>query len=143
MARLLVPALLTLSACGSYIGTGPAPHVGVQRPLSVEIVVRGDQHETVEDALRWLLASNRSVRRVKSGGDAIVTIGGTLKQDRAILAGTDCSWKVQLVTVAGTGEEVVKETREFKAEGLSSNVPAETEKLITRGVVWALELSVQ
>ena len=142
MVRLLVPALVTLSACGGYIGAGPAPQLsGVQRPMSVEIKVQGDERDTVEDALRWLLSGNRSVRRVSTGGDARVTIGGKLKQERAILAGTDCSWKVQLLAVGAGGEELVKETREFKADGLSSNVSLETEKLITKSVVWALERS--
>src|SRR5690242_10344996 len=129
MPRALLVALLVLPACGSYIGTGPAPSVGVTRPLSVEIRVDGDEKGAVEEALGWVIAGNPRVHRVKSGGDLVLTLGGKLKQERAILAGTDCVWRVQLRAVASGGEELINEAREFKADGLTADVPNETEKL--------------
>jgi hypothetical protein len=139
MMRTVTLLMLALAGCGGYIGTGPAPQVGVPRSLSLDIEVKGDEKSAVEEALRWVLDGNHALRRVRSGGDARVTISGKLKQDRAILAGTDCTFSVQLTALSAGGDELVRETREFKAAGLQSNVWVETEKLITKGVVWAIE----
>ena len=137
MRRAWLPALL-LAGCGGYLGNGPAPRVTLARPLRVEIKVRGDARPTVEEALKWVLRDAHDVTRVESGGDAVLELDGKLSRDAAILAGTDCRWRLALSARSGDGNELVSERKEFAAQ-VSSNVPVAEEKLITQSVVWALE----
>ena len=132
-------ALATLAAgCGGYINNGPPPRLAIDHPLRVEIAVTGAERDTVQQALKWVLGATHQVAWVKSGGDARLLFKSALTEDREMLGGTECTLRVEL-SAARDGADLLTFTHAFKSNPATSNLPIEKEKLITRGVVWALE----
>jgi hypothetical protein len=124
------------SGCGSFIGKGLAPSVSLNRPVSLEITVSGDQRRDIDEAVNWIVRDSRSLHRHE--GDGRVKLIGTLTQKKAILAGTDSTWTLEVVTIRGD-TQVVHDAKSWSVYEQNSNVPYEVEKLISQSVVWALE----
>ena len=133
-------ALVSTSGCGSFIGKGLAPNVTLTRPVSLDIAVAGDQHGDIDDAVNWIVRDSRSLHRAKGGGDARVRLIGTLTQKKAILAGTDSTWTLEVVTTRDD-TQVMHDAKSWTITELNSNVPYEVERLIAQSVVWGLERS--
>jgi hypothetical protein len=83
------------------------------------------------------LKGDASMKRVRAGGDARVRLEGKLTENRAILAGTDASFRMTLVATRGS-EELLRDAREWKKQSISSGLYAEEEHLVVDGVTWAL-----
>jgi hypothetical protein len=131
--------LVGSGGCGSFIGKGLAPTIAVNRPVSLEITASGDQRRDIDQAVDWIVGYSRSLHRAKGGvGDGRVKLIGTLTQKKAILAGTDSTWTLEVVTVRDD-TQVVHDARSWSVYEQNSNVPYEVEKLISQSVVWALE----
>jgi hypothetical protein len=123
-----------LAGCGGYIGTGAPPKVAVAQPLSVQIKVAGDQRDTVERALGWVIQSSSPVKRVSDGGDRQLLLTGKLILEKFVL-GTDAAFTLQVSQVEGDPGE----SKRFAKVSINGNLHNEVEKLVTEAVVWALE----
>jgi hypothetical protein len=135
------PALLLVlfaAACGGYgyIGHGAPPRVRSPRPFTLEVEVQGEPHTMIEDAVAWVLRSDPGLKRVPKSGDAVIRLEGKLVETRALLAGTDARFGLELSAMRG--DEVVCEKREWKRTALSSGVPLEEERMVVEAVAWAL-----
>jgi hypothetical protein len=136
--HLWVAIFALAASCGySVIGANPPPRVRAHRPISLEVDVEGEPRELIDDAVKWVLRGDSSMKRVRGGGDACLRLEGRLSEKRAILAGTDASFRLTLVAVRGN-EEVLRDMREWSRENISSGVPAEEEKMVADAVTWAL-----
>ena len=136
LSPLLALAAFTVG-CGGYINNGAPPAVAIDHPLRVEIAVTGATRDTTLRALEWVLGGTHQVSWVKSGGDARLLLKSALTEDHEMLGGTACTLRVELSAASG-GAEPLLFTRAFKSDPVTSNLAVEKEKLITRGVVWAL-----
>jgi hypothetical protein len=126
--------LALLAGCGGYIGTGMPPKVAVAQPMSVQIKVAGDQRDTVERALGWVIQAGSPIKRVSEGGDRQLTLTGTLIQEKYVL-GTDAAFTLRVSQVEGDPGE----SKRFTKVSINGNLHNEVEKLVTEAVVWALE----
>src|SRR5207253_62902 len=111
MRSLFAVAVLLAGGCTEYIGAGRAPRIAAPQTVALRIDVRGNLHDTLEDALRWILRDNRRLRRVSDGGDGSIIIDAQLDRQVAILAGTDLVLRVR---VRGDGLDA---TQDFKRTG--------------------------
>jgi hypothetical protein len=137
--RALFALTLTfaLSACGGYLGVGPAPRLNAPRGVALDIRPGGPEQKRLEAAAAWLTATG-DVRRVKAGGDAVVELHGRLARDRFVLAGTDAALTVTVTARRGDAP-LVSDKRVFAVAGVTSNLDVEVEKLAAKGTAWALE----
>jgi hypothetical protein len=137
MHRWVAIFLLSASCGYSVIGSNPPPRVRAARPFTLEVEVQGEPRGVIDDAVKWVLRGDTSMKLVRGGGDARLRLEGQLTEKRAILAGTDARFRMSLVAVRGN-EEVLRDMREWSREGISSGVPAQEEEMVADAVTWAL-----